>query len=85
METILIGAVVALLILASFFAGAAVGVKLGRKMAEPRPSSGSTEEPSEEERRRIMEDQRAFEDLLHYNTDIVYKLRTDLGGDMNES
>lgn len=81
METILIGAVVALLILVSFFAG----VRIGEKLTKDRQPVVPPTDPSEAENHRLIEDQRAFESLLHYNTDIVYGRRSDLGGDVSES
>lgn len=81
METIMIGALVALLILVSFFAG----VRIGAKLAEKRYPAARPDEPSAEEQRRIMEDQLAFESLLHYNIDDVYGLKSAPGGGMNES
>lgn len=81
METIMIGALVALLILVSFFAG----VRIGTKLVEGRQPASRPEEPSEEEQRRIMEDQRAFETMLQYNIDDVYGLKSVPGGGMNES
>lgn len=72
MEAIFIGTTAALFVLGIFFLGTAFGSKVaGRNRAEDTPV-----EPSEEEKRRLQEDQRAFESLLHYNIDVVYGCST---------
>lgn len=69
------GAVGALAVLGAFLLGAAVGKKYCE--APVRGSAGCEE--SEEEKRLLLEEQQAFENMLHYNMDTAYGLGD--GGD----
>ena len=81
MIAVLCGAAGALLVLTVLMLGVSVGWNARGRLV--RPSAASEE--SEEERKRIREDQRAFEDMLHYNIDTAYGLNDGLnrlmGGD----
>ena len=68
MEAIFIGTAAALTVLLVFILGVAFGSRTaGRSSSHVDPVF-----PSEEEKRRQQEDQKAFESLLHYNIDVVY-------------
>ena len=61
----MLGALLALLLIGT---GVFLGVKIsGRLRAAPKP-----ETPEEAERRRLIEDQRAFEAQMRYNADVAY-------------
>lgn len=61
----MLGALLALLLIGT---GAFLGVKVsGRLRATTKP-----ETPEEAERRRLIEDQRAFEAQMRYNADVAY-------------
>ena len=75
METVIIGTVAALVVLGVFL----LGVTCGMKVAGWKQSIPSPEKATEEERRRLQEDQKAFESLLQYNIDVVYG--NDPGGE----
>ena len=79
MESIFLGAIGALIVLGPFLLGVVIGVKtLGKKQQDSAPAPLT---PDEEERRRLLEDQQAFESLLQYNTDVVYGKSNSVGGD----
>lgn len=68
MESVIIGTVAALVVLGVFLLGVACGIKAaGWKQSGPSPAKAT-----EEETRRLQEDQKAFESLLQYNIDVVY-------------
>ncbi len=74
MIAVLYGALGALSVLALLSLGAAIGWK-ARSLQEMR--RGVAEE-SDEEKRRFMEEQSAFENMLHYNIDTAYGRDRDL-------
>lgn len=81
MESIFFGAIGALIVLGPFLLGVAIGMKLlSRKTQSSEPVTRPVA-PDEEERRRLLEDQRAFESLLQYNTDVVYGRTDGVGGE----
>ena len=71
------GAIGALAVLAAFLLGIAAGRKMGGR--------GVPHHESEEERLLLHEEQRAFENMLHYNMDTAYGLAAmaaaEMGGD----
>lgn len=79
MEYIILGAVGAMLVLVPFLLGVVIGMKtLGKKQQGSAPAPLTQDEA---EKQRFMEDQRAFESLLQYNTDVVYGRTGNLGGE----
>lgn len=69
----LYGALGAILVLLLFATGVYVGYKIRVKIeaheAERRPK---LETPEEEERRRLIEDQKAFRTMMGYNADVAF-------------
>lgn len=69
----LYGALGAVLVLLLFAAGAVVGFKLRSRIAEHEAAKRPTPiAPEEEERRRLIEDNKAFRTLANYNADMAY-------------
>lgn len=64
------GAVGAMAVLMAFLLGTAVG----KKHCEPTGTGSAGCEENEEEKRRLHEEQQAFENMLHYNMDTAYGL-----------
>lgn len=64
------GALSAMAVLGAFLAGFAAG----RKACELPARGSAAHEESEEEKRLLHEEQRAFENMLHYNMDTAYGL-----------
>lgn len=74
MTTFVIGA---LIVLGAFILGTAFGCKF---CARSNDLNTAPREVSAQERERLLQDQRAFEDLLHYNQEVAYGQHS-LGGD----
>ena len=82
MEFIVYGAIGAIIVLGSFLMGA---VFMAKQQDNRKPQDGASAPPAppavdEAEKQRFMEDQRAFESLLQYNTDVVYGRTENMGG-----
>lgn len=71
MTNMIYGAAGVLSVLLLLFIGAFIGWKV-RIAYEKHNRKVLVEQLSEEERSRLIEDQRAFEDMLHYNIDMAY-------------
>lgn len=78
------GALGVLGVLALLGGGFAAGW-VGRRLWQTRNDRGAAEERSEEERRAVQEEQKAFEGMLSYNTDIAYGITSlpeeNMGGE----
>lgn len=72
MAYIFLGALGAVLALLLFGAGVYVGVKGNGRLFETAADKVHTETIAEEERRRLIEDQRAFQTLVNYSPDMAY-------------
>ena len=70
------GAMGALAVIAAFLLGAAGERRLRGRTAGTLARS----EENEEEKRVLLEEQQAFEDMLHYNMDTAYGMHTTFGG-----
>lgn len=69
----LYGMLGAFLTLLLFAAGVVVGFKLRSRIAEHEASKRpKPETPAEEERRRLIEDQKAFRTMMGYNADTAF-------------
>ena len=73
MLNIVYGALGAVLVLLIFATGVYVGYKLNTRMTTKAPKP---ETPEEAERRRLIEDQKAFHTQMSYNTEMAYGLLT---------
>lgn len=72
MAYIFLGALGAVLALLLFGAGVYVGIKGQGRIFEISAHKTHTETPAEAERRRLIEDQRAFQTLMNYSPDMAY-------------
>ena len=78
----LYGALGAVLVLLLFAGGIYAGYKLYAKKADYDAANRPTPEPLEEaERRRLIEDQRAFHQQMSYNADIAFGTSVGEDGD----
>lgn len=69
----LYGALGAVLVLLLFAAGVYVGYRLHRRYMEHEASKRPTPiAPEEQERRRLIEDQKAFRDMMGYNAEMAF-------------
>lgn len=68
MIAVFYGAAGAILVLAVLSLGICAGWKARERLGRP----AAAQEENEEEQRRFREQQRAFEDMLHYNIDTAY-------------
>ena len=73
MEYLIFGAAGVLLVLAALAAGVVLGWK-GRIAWQKHTRQAVAKESTEEERRELEAEQRAFSSLLNYNADMAYKV-----------
>ena len=73
MLNIVYGALGMILVLLLFAAGMYVGYKLNaRKVADEAVKARKPETPAEAERRRLIEDQNAFRQMMGYSAEVAY-------------
>lgn len=73
MLNIVYGALGMILVLLLFAAGMYVGYKLNaRKAADEAAKARKPETPAETERRRLIEDQNAFRQMMGYSAEVAY-------------
>ena len=78
MSEILLGALGALLAVALVAAGAAMGWMVSKMLGG---TQSKPKEPGEAERRQLMEEQKAFRQLLNYNVETAYGMNRGMEED----